>query len=109
LGLRLARGPAHAQPWIGIEGMVTRLNPLGEVPGQLGADQAVDLATALRVYTLNSAQAMGLGPVTGSIALGKSADFIVLDRNLFKVPITQVHQTRVKQVFFEGRELSLQP
>lgn len=102
-------GQPTPNPWIGIEGMVTRRNPLGEVPGQLGADQAVDLATALRVYTLNSAQAMGLGPVTGSIAVGKSADFIVLDRHLFQVPITQVHQTQVKQVFFEGRELSLQP
>jgi len=102
-------GQPTPNPWIGIEGMVTRRNPLGELPGQLGADQAVDLATALRVYTLNSAQAMGLGAVTGSIAAGKSADFIVLDRHLFKVPITQVHQTQVKQVFFEGRELSLQP
>lgn len=102
-------GQPTPNPWIGIEGMVTRRNPLGEVPGQLGADQAVDLATAVRIYTLNSAQAMGLGHLTGSIALGKSADFIVLDRHLFKVPITQVHETQVRRVFFEGRELPLQP
>jgi hypothetical protein len=102
-------GQPTANPWIGIEGLVTRRHPLGELPGQLGGDEAIDLATALRIYTLHSAEAMGLGGVTGSIELGKSADFIVLDRPLFDIPVTQVHDTHVRQVYLEGRQVRPAP
>jgi predicted amidohydrolase YtcJ len=98
-------GQPTANPWIGIEGLVTRRDPLKQFPGVLGADQAIDLATALRIYTRNSAEAMGLGAVTGSISLGKSADLIVLNQPLFEVPADRIHQTQVKQVFFEGRQV----
>lgn len=98
-------GQPTPNPWMGIEGLVTRRDPAGAIPGALWPEQAVDLATALRIYTLNSAQAMGIGQETGSIEVGKSADFIVLDKNLFKVPATQVHTTTVKQTFFRGRQV----
>jgi hypothetical protein len=32
-----------------------------------------------------------------------SADFIVLDRNLFDIPVEQVHRTQVRQTWFAGR------
>lgn len=96
-------GQDSPNPWIGIEGLVTRRNPLGEVPGALWPEQAIDLASALRAYTLGSADAMGLGDTTGSIEPGKSADLIVLDRNLFEVPVEQVHETKVTRTWFQGR------
>lgn len=98
-------GQPTPNPWLGIEGLVTRRDPNGAIPGALWPEQAVDLATALRIYTLNSAQAMGLGAETGSIEVGKSADFIVLDKNLFKIPATQVHTATVRQTFFRGRQV----
>ncbi|GGB91660.1 hypothetical protein GCM10007171_05950 [Dickeya fangzhongdai] len=97
-----AGGPTPS-PWIGIEGLVTRQNPLGDVPGTLAPDEAVDLAEAIRIYTINSAKAMGLEKDTGSIELGKSADLIVLDRNLFKIPIKQVHKTKVLKTYYKGK------
>lgn len=96
-------GQATPDPWRGIEGLVTRRDPLGAVPGALWPEQAVDLDTALRIYTINSATAMGLGATTGSIAPGKSADFIVLNQNLFAVPPERIHETRVELTYFEGR------
>lgn len=90
-------------PWIGIETMVTRANPDPSFPGTLNADQALRLEEALRTYTLNPAAAMGIGDRTGSIEVGKSADFIVLDRNLFEVDPSEVHRTRVEQTWFGGR------
>ncbi|MTV36038.1 amidohydrolase [Duganella radicis] len=98
-------GQPTPNPWLGIEGLVTRRDPSGAIPGALWPEQAVDLATALRIYTLNSAQAMGLGKETGSIEVGKSADFIVLDKNLFKIPAAQVHTATVQQTFFRGRKV----
>jgi len=96
-------GQDTPNPWIGIEGMVTRRNPTGEVPGALWPEQAISLSDALRTYTLNSAQAMGLGKMTGSIKPGKSADLIILDRHLFKIPADQIDQVAVQRTYFQGR------
>ena len=82
-------------PWLGIESMVTRADPAGGGEATLRADQAVDLATALRIFTINSAVANAMGERSGSLEVGKDADFIVLDRNLFEVPIGDVGETRV--------------
>jgi hypothetical protein len=90
-------------PWFGLEGMVTRRNPKGGYPGALWAEQALDLKTAIEVYTRNPAIAMGLGHVTGTIEIGKSADMIVLDQNLFEVAPNRLSQTKVLQTYFEGR------
>ncbi|HEX3516762.1 MAG TPA: amidohydrolase [Trebonia sp.] len=90
-------------PWLSIETMVTRRNPDPAFPGSLAAGQALDLDTALRAHTVNAAKAMGLAQLTGQLSPGMSADFIVLDRNLFETPIEQVHRTQVRQTWFAGR------
>ena len=91
-------------PWHGIEGMVTRQNPSGAFPGvSLWAEQAIDLASAIQIYTLNSAVAMGIDGETGSLKAGKSADIIVLDQNVFEIPADRIADTRVLTTYFEGK------
>lgn len=91
-------------PWHGIEGMVTRQNPSGAFPGvSLWPEQGIDLATGIRIYTLNSAIAMGIDAITGSIEPGKSADIIVLDQNVFDVAADTIADTKVIKTYFEGR------
>ena len=90
-------------PWFGLEGMVTRRNPRGGYPGALWAEQALDLATAIEIYTRNPAKAMGLGHITGTIEVGKSADLIVLEKNLFEVEPDRLSGTKVRSTWFEGR------
>ena len=65
--------------------------------------QAIGLADAIEIYTINSARAMGLDAVTGSLAPGKSADIIVLDQNVFDVPSDRIAGTKVLTTYFEGR------
>jgi predicted amidohydrolase YtcJ len=89
-------------PWLGIEGMITRRNPNGRTPGALWPEQALDLATVLEIYTINAARAMGLGHLTGSIEVGKSADLIVIDRDLFTIPVEDIGDTKVLTTYFEG-------
>ncbi|MCP3675157.1 MAG: amidohydrolase, partial [Gammaproteobacteria bacterium] len=89
-------------PWIGIEAMVSRADPLERFPGTFWSEQAISLAQALKIYTSNGAEALGLGDVTGSIEVGKSADFIVLNQNLFDKPITAISDTKVKMTLFKG-------
>jgi hypothetical protein len=94
---------SNPDPWLGIEGMVTRRNPKGGFPGALWPEQALDLATVLEIYTRNPARAMGLDAVTGSLEVGKSADFIVIDRNLFEIPSEDLADAKVLSTYFEGQ------
>ena len=92
-------------PWPGIEAMVTRRDPYGNFPGTLWPEQAVDLETALRIFTLNGAAAGKQADRTGSLEVGKSADFIVLDRNIFQVPVEDISETKVLLTVVSGREV----
>ena len=92
-------------PWPGIEAMVTRADPTGTLEGTLWPEQAIDLATTIRIFTHNSAVANRAGDRSGSLEAGKDADFIVLDRNIFEVPIDEVGDTKVVLSIVGGREV----
>lgn len=65
--------------------------------------ESVDLATGIEMLTLAGARAVGAAERVGSIEPGKSADFIVLDRDLFAIPEDEIGDTRVLVTVFEGR------
>src|SRR5699024_1486462 len=91
--------------WEGIQGLVTRADPTGQHPGTLWEEQALTLAEAIAVFNRNGAVAMGLGEVTGSLTAGKSADFVVLDRDPFETPTNELIDTAVRETWFEGRNV----
>lgn len=82
-------------PWPGIESMVTRSDPASENINPDWPEQAITLKAALQIFTLNGAIANKVGDRSGSLEVGKEADFIVLDRHLFDIPITEVGETQV--------------
>jgi predicted amidohydrolase YtcJ len=90
-------------PWPGIEAMVTREDPQGVRKGALWAEQAIDLPTVIDIFTINGAIAMRKSDITGSIEVGKSADFIVLNHNLFEIPPQEISDTAVYRTVFQGR------
>lgn len=91
-------------PWIALETMVTRANPWGEGEGQFG--DPIPLAQAIDVMTKNGAWSMGMEHEAGSLEVGKSADIIVLDRNLFEVePQGNIHSTKVDLTFMQGQRV----
>ena len=96
-------------PWPGIEAMVTRADPYGVYPGVQGVDQGIDLTQALRIFTLAGAEALYLEAETGSLAPGKEADFIVLDRQLFDIPPDQIGETQVLLTVLGGKEIYRAP
>ncbi|OAN39785.1 amidohydrolase [Microbacterium sp. H83] len=89
----------------GLQGLVTRADPLGRAPGVLWAEQAITAEEALEVFTINAATAMGLGHETGSIAVSKSADFVVLERDAIAGPAEDIVRTAVRSTWFAGREV----
>lgn len=89
----------------GLQGLVTRADPLGRAPGTLWPEQAITAEEALEVFTINAATAMGLGAETGSLAQGKSADFVVLARDAIAGPADDIVRTEVVSTWFAGRQV----
>jgi len=90
--------PLHA-----MEVAVTR-RELGNENGEvLIFEEAVSLETILNSYTKEAAYGIFLDEKIGSLEIGKLADIIVLDRNLFEIPKHQIHETLVDVTIFNGR------
>ncbi len=68
-------------------------------------EEVVDLPTMLAAYTINGAFVNHQEKFTGSLEVGKAADVIVLDRNLFQIPAHEIHRTKVLLTLLEGREV----
>ncbi len=96
-------------PWQALAGLLTRRDPSGKLEGVHGAHEAITLDQALPLMTRNSAAGMGLGDRTGRLAPGLSADFIVLDRDLYAVAPEHIAGTKVLKTVFEGREVHAAP
>ena len=91
-------------PWVAIEALVTRKNPLDDSRSDMAApSQRISLEQALSLATLNGARAQGIEGESGSIEVGKTADFLILDRNIFHVAPESIGDTRVRTTVFEGR------
>jgi hypothetical protein len=90
-------------PLLAIETAITRQNPWTNEGEILNADERVDLETMIDAYTINGAYQMKLDDVQGSIEVGKRADFVVLDRNLFEIPASEISEAEVLMTVFDGR------
>ncbi|NVK44221.1 MAG: amidohydrolase [Oceanospirillaceae bacterium] len=96
---------ADMNPWPGLEALITREDPYGKQPGALWKEQAISLEEALNIFTRNGAEALGAADQTGSLQVGKSADIIVLNQNLFEIPLETISETKVLTTLFKGREV----
>lgn len=105
-GARIVAGSdwsvSSANPLLAIETGVRRQDPLGEIEGVLNANEAVPLETMLAAYTINGAFLMHQENDTGSISVGKAADLVVLDRDLFAIPAEDISEAKVVATYLDG-------
>jgi hypothetical protein len=90
-------------PFEQIETAVTRLGALGETTEPLLPEEAITLPEAVAAFTINAAYTNRLEKDTGSIETGKRADLVVLDRNLFEIPASEISDTKALVTLFEGK------
>ena len=60
----------------------------------------------IRGYTQNGAAQLGMANDLGSIEVGKVADLVVLDRDLFETLPNQIKSARPTAVLMEGKVIS---
>jgi predicted amidohydrolase YtcJ len=101
-GARIAYGsdwPVDAlNEWFAIKVGVTRENDPAagaRYAGRLSSDVGLKLPAAIRAITANSAYELHAEAEVGSLEVGKLADLIVLDRNIFHVPPQQIAAVKV--------------
>ncbi|MEH6591353.1 MAG: amidohydrolase family protein [Halioglobus sp.] len=64
---------------------------------------SVSIAEAIRACTWGLAHAINKARESGSIEVGKYADMIVLERNLFEIEAIEIAGTKVLQTVFAGK------
>jgi len=98
----------RASPFFGMQVGHTRKEP------EFGANSTVrppenerlSIENMIRGYTINGATQLGMEDDLGSIEVGKSADLVVLDRNIFESLPTQIRFARPTVVLMEGTVIS---
>jgi predicted amidohydrolase YtcJ len=90
-------------PWLAMETLVTRRPPGAASGPQIGAREAITLEEAFNLFTINGARHSYRADKVGSLEAGKLADLIVVDRNIFEVPIETVHNTQVLATMLAGK------
>jgi predicted amidohydrolase YtcJ len=72
-------------------------------------DERIDLATAIHAFTMGSAYVNHLDEVTGSIEVGKEADLVVVDRNLFDLSLDELAEAKVQLTMVAGAPVFVDP
>ncbi len=98
----------RANPYLGMEAGHNRQNagvgPDGKV--FIPPSERVSRADLLKGYTANGAYQLGRDDELGSIAVGKRADLVVLNQDLFSVDRYAIHKTKPAAVIRNGKLVS---
>jgi predicted amidohydrolase YtcJ len=80
--------------------------PFGVVHGR---EEAVSMADAIRMHTLEPAYFTFDERQQGSIEVGKVADFVVLDTDLLTIDPELISQVQIERTIIAGREVYRRP
>lgn len=103
-------------PFYAIEIAVTRNLPDGAAYGApdditdiddprylLNPNERIDIKDAIRAYTANAAYSIFAEDIVGTLEVGKSADVIVIDQDLFSIDPLKISDTQVLKTYFNGK------
>ncbi|MCG9662755.1 amidohydrolase [Vibrio mediterranei] len=87
------------------------INPLVGIANSIhmGSKGLPNVSTAIDAYSINAAKSLGISDITGSISVGKSADFVVLDRDITKVAVEDIPSAKFMMTMLQGEIVYSQP
>ncbi|MBF7075012.1 amidohydrolase [Glaciecola sp. MH2013] len=94
-----------ANAFHGLHAAVTRQSGMNEPDNGWIPEEKVSLVQALRGFTLDAAYSAFQDDSLGTIEVGKRADFIVIDRDLFTIPASDIRDTQVLQTWINGKKV----
>jgi predicted amidohydrolase YtcJ len=108
-GVRLAFGTDYPvepiTPFRGLYAAVTRMNEAGTK--SYFPEQKITRGQALLAYTQGSAYAEFAEAHKGKLEPGFDADFILLDRDILRIPAAEMLETQVLETFVAGQQVYL--
>jgi predicted amidohydrolase YtcJ len=90
-------------PRLGLYAAVSRELPAGGPVGGWHPDEKLSMAEAIEQYTLGSAYAEFQETVKGSIAQGKFADLVIMEKNLFEISKKEILRAPVAMTILAGK------
>jgi len=100
----------RAYPFFGMQVAATRIDPEfpldpEKYPNSMRPDESarLSLPTLLNGYTMESARQMHWENIMGSLEEGKLANMIIIDKDLFKVPVNEIKNIRTEVVICDGK------
>lgn len=84
---------------------VTRQDSMGNPPAGFLPRNALSKENALRGITLWAAKANFEEEEKGSIEPGKLADFVILDRDIMKIPVKEILEAKVEATYVGGKRV----
>lgn len=94
---------APLNPLLGIYAAVTRQDTAGQPLEGWQPSESLTVAEAIHGYTLGPARLAGKADRQGSLAAGKWADLMMLDRNLFELEPAGIKEAKVELTVFDGQ------
>ncbi|MFT6506703.1 MAG: putative amidohydrolase YtcJ [Colwellia sp.] len=90
-------------PFFGLHASITRQDHTNSPQGGWFADEKMTPLEAFRSFTIDAAYSGHQENIIGSLAKGKKADFILLDRNIFTMPEQDIWQVTVDKTWVDGK------
>lgn len=93
------------RPIDGIEAIMTR-RPIGADPKKVKGmfeEQCLDISEAIKGYTISGAYTAGVEKIAGSLEVGKKADIVILDQNIFNMEKHKVNEAKVDVTIVGGK------
>lgn len=83
---------------------VHELNPLVGIANsvRMGDAGLPNVIAAIDAYTINAALSLGIEDITGSIEVGKSADFVILEQDITRLPVDEIADTEILMTVLRG-------
>ena len=89
-------------PFEAIEVAVSRRDPWTNDGEVLTPEHRIDLDTAFRAYTSQGAKATFSEDLVGTLEVGKRADFVIVDRDPFEIPVPELSEVQVESTWLDG-------